>query len=200
MRRKPLLPDTFPFVRHELTTEPALTSTSPAPFEAQFPAIYDDLRVLARSLLRRDRPGHVLQTTALVHEAFLRFARSRIPDLKGRTHCLALGALAMRHILVEEARLAGRRKRGGDWTRVPLETLQVAQTTGSVDLIALDDALTRLAQHDERKARIVEMRYFGGLSNAEIAGALNIVERTVERDWRYARAWLFRELLGHGAS
>lgn len=169
-------------------------------FERQLPAIYDDLRVLARSMLRRDRPGHVLQTTALVHEAFLRFARSCTPDLKGRTHCLALGALAMRHILVEEARRSGRRKRGGNWARVPLESLEVARKGDSVDLIELDEALTRLAQHDERKARVVEMRYFGGLSNAEIAGALNITERTVERDWRYARAWLFRELMDCGTA
>lgn len=158
------------------------------------PAVYEDLRVLARRWLSQERSGHVLQTTALAHEAFLRLLGDRGAAGSGDTQYLALASLAMRRILVDEARAARREKRGGDWTRVPMPAIADAAGGRSVDLADLDEAMARLEAHDARKCRVVEMRFFGGLSNARIAAALEVTERTVERDWQYARVWLFRDL------
>jgi len=157
---------------------------------------YDDLRVLARRWLAREQPAQLLQTTALVHEAYLRLLGDRGAGSGGPDHYLALASMAMRRILVDEARAARRGKRGAGWTQVPLGTLETTSADTHVDLSDLDEAMTRLMAHDERKCRVVEMRFFGGLSNARIASALGITERTVERDWQYARAWLYRELAG----
>ena len=162
------------------------------------PQVYDELRRLAASYLRRERPGQTLQATALVHEAYVRLINERAQNWQNRTHFLAIAALSMRQILVERARRRKAAKRGGDPARITLdEHLLGDRQAGSgkeIDLIALDEALDRLAAGNERQAKIVEMRYFGGLSVEECAEALQISPATVKRDWTVARAWLRRAL------
>ncbi len=155
------------------------------------PVVYDKLRALAEQFMRRERRDHTLQATALLNEAYLRlFDQSRV-DWQGRAHFVALAAEMMRRILVDHARRHTAAKRGGGRERVPLEeTLAVADARRHLDLIALDDALKELQQLNQRQARVVELRYFGGLSVKETAYALKISERTVENDWSVARAWL----------
>jgi RNA polymerase sigma-70 factor (ECF subfamily) len=163
------------------------------------PVVYDELRRLAGRYLRRERPGQTLQPTALVHEAYLRLSKDKKQSWQNRTHFLAIAALSMRQILVERARARGASKRGGAQVRVTLdETLAVERET-SIDLVALDEALTRLALIDPQQARIVELRFFGGLTVEEAAEALGISPATVKRGWSVARAWLKREL-SKGAS
>ena len=158
------------------------------------PVVYDELRRLAGRYLRRERPGQTLQPTALVHEAYLRLSKDKKQSWQNRTHFLAIAALSMRQILVERARARGASKRGGAQVRVTLyETLAVERET-SIDLVALDEALTRLALIDPQQARIVELRFFGGLTVEEAAEALRISPATVKRGWSVARAWLKREL------
>ena len=158
------------------------------------PVVYDELRRLAGRYLRRERPGQTLQPTALVHEAYLRLSKDKKQSWQNRTHFLAIAALSMRQILVERARARGASKRGGAQVRVTLyETLAVERET-SIDLVALDEALTRLALIDPLQARIVELRFFGGLTVQEAAEALGISPATVKRGWSVARAWLKREL------
>lgn len=165
------------------------------------PIIYDELRRMAHGLLLGERAGHTLQTTALVHEAYLKLANGRGAQWKDRAHFFAIAAQAMRRILVDHARTQKRDKRGGRWNRLPFDDqggLTIEPGSDDVDLIALDDALSRLAQDQPQAGRVVEMRYFGGLSTDDIALALNVSGRTIEREWRYARAWLFDELGGNG--
>jgi len=158
------------------------------------PVVYDELRRLAGRYLRRERPGQTLQPTALVHEAYLRLLKDKKQSWQNRTHFLAIAALSMRQILVERARARDASKRGGAQVRVTLdETLAVHRET-SIDLVALDEALTRLALIDPLQARIVELRFFGGLTVEEAAEALGISPATVKRGWSVARAWLKREL------
>jgi RNA polymerase sigma factor (TIGR02999 family) len=159
------------------------------------PLVYADFRALARRYLAQERLGHTLQPTALVHEAFLKFVDQSRVSWHGRTHFFAVGAQAMRRVLVEHARARKRHKRGGgNARRVVLdEGVAVIQDRPS-DVLALDEALERLAKLDERQARVVEYRFFGGLEMEEIAEALGVSKRTVEGDWRVARAWLHREL------
>lgn len=159
---------------------------------ALFPLIYDELRTLAAGLLRGERRGHTLQPTALVNEAFLKIVRGRPADWNGRQHFQAVAALAMRQILVNHARDRGAQKRGGaDRRRVTLsEAIEPSAASRDVDLLALDDALAELATLDPQQAKIVEMRYFAGMTNEQIAGVLGISERTITRDWRMACAWL----------
>mgnify|MGYP000917583940 CR=1 FL=1 len=168
------------------------------------PVIYDELRGLAGAYLRRESPGHTLQTTALVHEAYLKLVGQEAARYQSRAHFFAVAAQAMRRILVNHARDRGRLKRGGDRGRVDLqESAVVAPQDGEgPDLVALDEALTRLAERDERKARTVEMRFFAGMTVEETAEALGVAPATVKRDWEFARAWLQRELsrgTGEGA-
>jgi RNA polymerase sigma-70 factor, ECF subfamily len=153
--------------------------------------VYPELRRLAASYLRRERPEHTLQPTALVHEAYLRLAGAPL-DMKDRTHLFGVAAHLMRQILVEHARARNAMKRNGE--KVPIEDdLQIA-VTDSEDLVALDEALDQLAAIDHRQSRIVELRYFGGLTIAETASLLGISEKTVKRDWALARTWLHREI------
>jgi RNA polymerase sigma-70 factor (ECF subfamily) len=160
------------------------------------PLVYDELRRLAASYLRRERPGQTLQATALVHEAYVRLIGERAQNFQNRTHFLAIAALSMRQILVQRARARKAAKRGGDPARITLEEqlLPAPSAQDEIDLVALDAALNKLAALDARQAKVVELRYFGGLSVEEVADVLDISPATVKRDWTLARAWLKREL------
>ena len=161
------------------------------------PLVYDELRRLAASYIRREKPGQTLQATALVNEAYIRLIAERAQNWQNRTHFLAIAALSMRQILVQRARRRHAAKRGGDPQRITLdEQLLPAGRDGpaEVDVLALDAALERLAALDERQAKVVEMRYFGGLTVEETAEALAVSPATVKRHWTLARAWLKREL------
>jgi RNA polymerase sigma factor (TIGR02999 family) len=158
------------------------------------PLVYDDFRALALRHLARERAGHTLQPTALVHEAYLKLVDQTRVNWQGRTHFFAVGAQAMRRILVEHARSRRREKRGGDRQRVELDEGAALAPERGVDLLDLDEALKRLEALDERQARVVELRFFGGLNMEEVAQALGVSKRTAEGDWRMARAWLHREL------
>ena len=157
------------------------------------PIVYDELRRLARRYVRQERAQSV-QATDLVHEAYLRLARDRPRRWQGRTHFLAIAAIGMRRLLVERARARGAAKRGGDRVQVTLEDALVADPGASVDLLALDGALSALAAFDARQAHIVELRFFGGLTVEETAETMGVSPATVKRDWTLARAWLKREL------
>jgi RNA polymerase sigma factor (TIGR02999 family) len=159
-----------------------------------FPLVYDELRGLAARHLERERANHTLQPTALVHEAYLRLVGPGDVNWQNRAHFFGAAARAIRRILTDHARGRGRLKRGGDFGRVPLDSIDVAAHERGVDLLALDEALTRLADADEAKAKVVELRYFAGLSLEETAQALNISVPTVSRHWEFARVWLHREL------
>jgi RNA polymerase sigma-70 factor (ECF subfamily) len=159
------------------------------------PDAYQELRRLAAAYLRRERPGQTLQPTALVHEAYIRLLKDKPGRWQNRAHFCAIAANAMRQILVERARARAALKRGGGQPRVTLvDGLAAAPDDSPVDLLALDQALSRLAELDAQQARIVELRYFGGLSVEETADALHISPATVKRDWSVARAFLAREL------
>jgi len=165
------------------------------------PRLYGELRRLARGILAGQRPGHTLQPTALVHEAYLKLADHGETRRYGRTHFMALAARAMRHILVDHARGHARGKRGGAWRRVTLTDGLEPAGKSDLDrdqLLALERALERLQAVDEREARVVELRFFGGLTMVEIAEALDVSLRSVEADWTHARAWLRRDLSGEG--
>ncbi|MGK7311857.1 MAG: sigma-70 family RNA polymerase sigma factor [Candidatus Longimicrobiales bacterium M2_2A_002] len=157
------------------------------------PLIYDELKRLAGRAMRGERPDHTLQPTALVHEAFARLVDADI-DWNDRIHFLATAATVMRRVLVDHARAKSRQKRGGDAVKVTLEEALVPDSEPSELVLALDEALNRLAEVDERKSRVVELHYFGGLTHPEVAAALEISPATVDRDLRMARAWLHREL------
>lgn len=162
--------------------------------ERLFPVVYEELRRLAAAVLRRERPGHTLQPTALVHEAFLRLADVPQHRWRDRQHFVAVAARAMRRVLVDHARGRQALKRGVD-LRIPIDDIDVASAPpGGIDLVALDEALATLASLDPRQARIVELRFFGGLTVEETALVIGASERTVKRDWQMARAWLRREL------
>jgi RNA polymerase sigma factor (TIGR02999 family) len=159
-----------------------------------FRLVYEPLRRIARRQLGRARPGHTLQTTAVVNEAYLRLvAREGLP-WQGRAHFFAVSAKAMRHILIDYARSRGYAKRGGGAARLTLDEAAVPAAERAADLVALDEALARLEDDYPRRSQVVELRYFGGLTNEEIAEVLKVSPATVERDWRYARAWLHQEL------
>jgi RNA polymerase sigma-70 factor (ECF subfamily) len=158
------------------------------------PLIYDELRRIAHRYSQRERNGHTLQTTALVNEAYLRLAGDRKPDWQNRSHFFAVTAQVMRHILIDYARRRRYLKHGGDAQQVPLAEVASMADDRAAELVALDEALEELARLDPRKTRVVELRYFGGLSLAETAEALGISLMTVRRDWRAAKAWLFRRL------
>ena len=158
------------------------------------PLVYAELRRLAARYVRRERPGQSLQATALVHEAYLRLLKDEDLSFQNHAHLLGIAARSMRQILVEHARARDAAKRGGERRRITLDEGIAAGPPLDVDLLALDEALERLAARDEQHARIVELRFFGGLTNEETAEAMGISPATVKRAWAVARAWLYREL------
>ena len=158
------------------------------------PVLYEELRRTARAYMRRERSGHTLQTTALVNEVFLRLVDIHQVQWHDRVHFLTMAAQLMRRILVDHARRRGYRKRGGGERPVPLDESAMISPGWSPHFVAVDDALNGLAKLDARKAKVVEMRFFGGLSVEETAAALNVSSQTVLRDWSLAKAWLRREM------
>ncbi len=172
------------------------------PADELFPIVYEELRRLAGAFMAREAAGHTLQPTALVHEAYLKLARETRARFSGRAHFLAVGAQVMRRLLIDHARRRGSVKRGLGWQRVTLGRAGdplMPEAMGPEELLGLDAALERLARLDERQARIVTLRFFGGLTTAETAEAVGVSTRTVEADWRHARAWLRVELSGSAA-
>jgi len=166
-----------------------------------FELLYADLRLIADGRLRRESSGHTLQPTALVHEAYLRLVDQTRCRWQNRAHFLAVASQAMRRILVDHARGKQRVKRGGAWKRVSLdEALDVSGEQGAEHIIVLDTALRKLETSQPEKARVVEMRYFGGLTNEECAEVLQVSARTVIRYWDYAQAWLYREMTSDPAA
>jgi len=165
----------------------------PPPAEDLAPLVYDELRRIARAYMRRERPGQTLQATALVHEAYLRLAGAGTP-WHDKRHFVGIAARSMRQILIERARARGAAKRGGDQVRVTFDDGLNVSAAQTIDLEALDDALTRLDTLDPELARVVEVRFFGGLSIEETAEALSVSPATVKRRWTLAKAWLAREL------
>jgi RNA polymerase sigma factor (TIGR02999 family) len=159
------------------------------------PLVYDELRRQASRFLRKERAGHTLQTTALIHEAYLKLIGQDNIEWQNRSHFYAIASQAMRRILVDHARTRGREKRGGAAADLPLdEALAVGTTPKSVDLVALDQALERLGEMDPRQVKVVELRYFSGLSIDETAEVLGVSNATVRNDWNMARAWLRQQI------
>ena len=158
------------------------------------PLVYEELRKLAAHRMASEAPGQTLQPTALVHEAWLRLVGSADPLWNNRGHFFAAAAEAMRRILVENARRKSRFKHGGELRRVDLSNLDVASVESDDTVLAVNDALDKLAGHDPVGAELIKLRFFGGMSNAEAAKALGLAERTAKRTWAYARAWLYEEL------
>jgi RNA polymerase sigma-70 factor (ECF subfamily) len=162
--------------------------------EQLMPLVYGELRRLAGRYLNREREGHTFQTHDLIHEAFLRLIGQRQADWQNRSHFFAIAAQMMRRILVDHARSRGARRHGGDVRQLVLDDLADIAVHRDADLVALDEALTELAKVDESLARIVDLRFFGGLDHDEIASLLGVSNPTVRRRWRVAKAWLYREL------
>ena len=161
------------------------------------PLVYDELRRIAHRYVRRERNGHTLQTTALVNEAYLRLAGTKNIEWQNRAHFFAVTAQVMRNVLIDHARRRLYAKRGGQAQQVPIDDVSLEMSEQRADeLVVLDEALSDLAKLDQRKARVVELRYFGGLSLEETAEVLGISLMTVRRDWRAAKAWLYKEVNG----
>ena len=171
-------------------------SGDPSALHRLTPLIYGELRRIAHRYTQREAPGHTLQTTALVNEAYLRLARQKKANWRDRQHFFAATARVMRHILIDHARRRRYGKHGGDLQRVLLDDALRISEQRAAELIALDEALSELKEIDARKHCVVEMRYFGGLSLEETATALDVSEMTVRRDWRAAKAWLYRRVNG----
>jgi RNA polymerase sigma factor (TIGR02999 family) len=165
-----------------------------AALDQLIPLVYTELRQLARRYMRRERPGHTMQTTALIHEAYLRLVDQNQVRWENRAHFLGIAARLMRQILIEHARRRTRAKRGGGAGTISLDEVALVSQARATELLALDDAMERLAAIDPRKSRVVELRFFGGLSPKEAAEVLHIAPNTVLRDWRLAKAWLHREI------
>jgi len=165
-----------------------------AALEQLIPLVYDELRRMAHRYVQRERDGHTLQTSALVNEAYVRLAGQENVDWQNRSHFFAVTAQVMRHILIDHARRRRYVKHGGELRQIPLEDAEGMTQQRAAELIALDEALAELAKFDQRKNRVVELRYFGGLSLEETAEVLEISLMTVRRDWRAAKAWLFRRM------
>lgn len=162
--------------------------------ERLLPFVYDELRRQARLFMVKERSDHTLQPTALVHEAFLRLSEQSGIDWKNRSHFYGIASRLMRQILVDHARAHAAEKRGRHPIHFSLDDVQIPVEDRAGSILALDEVLERLAKFDERQAKIIEMRFFGGMNNGEIAAALDISERTVGREWESARLWLYREL------
>ena len=164
--------------------------------DKMMPTIYDELRRQAARYLRQERPGHTLQTTALIHEAYVRLVDQRNVQWQNRAHFFGIAAQMMRRILVDHARTKKRAKRGGSDIKVSLDDNAVAVKGQDLDVVAVDEALSRLAKIDEQQSRVVELRFFSGLTVEETAEVMGISPATVKRDWSMAKAWLHRELSG----
>jgi RNA polymerase sigma factor (TIGR02999 family) len=167
-----------------------------AALDSLLPLVYEELRQQAARYLRRERVGHTLQTTALIHEAYLRLIDQKNVHWQNRAHFFGIAAQLMRRILVDHARTRTRAKRGGSNLRVSFNEANLLAASQDLDIVALDEALARLAELDEQQSRIVELRFFSGLSVPETAEVLRISPATVKRDWSMAKAWLHRELSG----
>jgi RNA polymerase sigma factor (TIGR02999 family) len=184
----------MPDVTHILS---AIEQGDPSAAEQLLPLVYDELRKLAAQQLAQERPGQTLQATALVHEAYLRLVDvEKAQHWNSRGHFFAAAAESMRRILVEQARRRGRLKRGGDRQRLDLDALQLAVPEAADELLALDEALAEFARKHPGMAELVKLRYFAGLTVAEAAQALGISTSTADRHWTYARAWLYRRIVG----
>ncbi len=158
------------------------------------PLVYDELHRLAHQYINRERHGHTLQTTALVNEAYLRLVEQKDVEWENRAHFFAVSAQVMRHILVDYARQHASAKRGGNFQKVALDGEVIVSRERAAELVALDEAMQALHEIHPRRSKVVELRYFGGLNNREAAEVLKVSEVTIERDWRFAKAWLYREL------
>ena len=165
-----------------------------------YPLVYEELHRLARRYMVRERKGHTLQTTALINEAYVRLVDQRNVHWANRSHFFAISAQIMRRILIDHARRHAYAKRGGGAQQVSLEEAAIVVPDQGLDLLRLDEALKSLAEMDPRRSQVVELRYFGGLNNEEIAGVLKVSENTVTRDWNMARAWLYQQLDGSAAN
>ena len=163
-----------------------------------YPLVYEELRRLARSYMKREPKGHTLQTTALINEAYVRIVDQKSVHWQNRSHFFAISAQIMRRILVDHARRYLHAKRGGGARRVSLDDAMIVAAERSEEVLMLDEALSNLARMDPRRCQVVELRYFAGLNNQEIASVLHISENTVMRDWNLARAWLYQQLGGVG--
>lgn len=159
-----------------------------------YPLVYEELRRLARSYMKRERKGHTLQTTALINEAYVRMVDQRNVHWQNRSHFFAISAQIMRRILVDHARRYLHAKRGGGAQKISLDEVLIVAKERSEEVLMLNEALSNLARLDPRRCQVVEMRYFAGLNNQEIASVLKISENTVMRDWNLARAWLYQQL------
>jgi len=189
-----------PSIQHVTRLLRAWGQGEDAALEELLPLVHQELRRLARRYMFGERPGHTLQTTALVNEAYLRLVNSRQVNWQNRAHFFAISAQLMRRILVDYARTRGSQKRGGGVPKVTLDEELMAPQEKGHDLVALDDALKALAHIDPRKCKVIELRFFGGLSVDETAEVLKISPDTILRDWRLAKAWLAREMRKTGAS
>jgi RNA polymerase sigma factor (TIGR02999 family) len=184
---------------HEVTQLlKAWTAGDEQALERLAPLVYDQLHRVAQHYMAGERPGHPLQTTALVHEVYLRLVDCQQVDWQDRAHFFAVSAQFMRRILIDFARSRGYRKRGGGAATMSLEDAVTVCSEPDTNLLALDEALQALAVLDPRKSRVVEMRFFGGLSIAETAAVLKVSEETVVRDWRLSKTWLLRQMNGEG--
>lgn len=163
-------------------------------FDRLMPLVYDELQEIARRQLRGERSNHTLDTSALTHEVYLKLVDQSQVDWKNRAHFFDLAARAMRQILIDYARKRNAEKRGGDWTRTTLSTRDLRVDVQMGELLGLDKGLRRLKNMDERASRVVELRFFGGMTEDAVAEVLDVSTRTVQRDWRKARAWLYKEL------
>jgi RNA polymerase sigma factor (TIGR02999 family) len=180
---------------------PALLAAAQTDGEARDRAVallYPELKRIAEAQMRRERPDHTLQATGLVNEFFVYLANSRTLTAQSRAHFLVLASIVMRRLLVDYARARKRDKRGGQLVRVDIEQAERGDAPQFADLVEIDELLTKLAASDPRMARVVELRFFGGLTNAETAEALGVNERTIKRDWQIARAWLYSQLRRDG--
>ena len=183
--------------KHEITQLlDKWSSGNQSALDELYPLVYDELHRLASRYMSRERKGHTLQTTALINEAYVRLVDQRNVHWANRSHFFAISAQIMRRILIDHARSHAYAKRGGGQQKVSLDETATLQVARAAALISLDDALQSLAEIDQRRSQVVELRYFGGLSNEEIAQALGISPNTVTRDWNMARAWLYQQLAG----
>jgi RNA polymerase sigma-70 factor (ECF subfamily) len=180
---------------HEVTLLlSALTRGDDGAASKLIPVVYDELRRLAGSYMRRERVDHTLQATALVHEAYLKLVEQRSVNWQSRAHFFGVAAQLMRRILIDHARGHSRQKRGGEQRKVSLDEAFVFSEKQADELLAVDDSLNRLAKIDPRQARVVELRFFGGLSVEEAAEVLGVSPKTIKRDWSVAKAWLYADL------